>query len=188
MKYQAQLDKIATRQYSRAELAKLRVNAAAKVKAGDLEAKIVLEAIDQASPADDQVVFMGFCPGASLANRLDIEWRRDGICTFIYSPPQVERFNSISPGDLIVLKKRQTFGKTMQLFGHGRVSGIDHDPEGNRFLRMNWAAQSRVIEVPLMGCNSTVDTRSIAQVEAEMPEEFYVWLNEVPSETTSSQG
>lgn len=180
MKYQKQLDKIEKREYSRAELARLRANAQEKMKGGDLQAQVVIDAINRASPPDDFVVFMGFCPGASLANRLDIEWRREGVCTFIFldSPQQLERFNSISPGDLIILKKRQQFARTMQLFGHGRVTALERDPNGNRFLRMNWAAQDQIIEVPLMGCNSTVDIRSIEQVEADMPDAFYSWLNE----------
>lgn len=186
MKYGSQLEKIAKRLYSRADLAKLLVNAEKRAKAGDLEAQIVLDAIHQASPMDAFVVFMGFCPGASMDNRLDREWRQTGVCTFIFldSPQQLERFNSIGVGDLIVLKKRHQFGKTMQLFGHGRVTGTDYDPKGNRFLRMNWASQDKIIQVPLMGCNSTVDIRSVMQVEAEMPETFYTWLNETSSEQT----
>lgn len=187
MKYQKQLDKIDKREYSRAELARIRVNAEERLKGGDLDAKVVIDAIDHASPVDDFVVFMGFCPDASLANRLDIEWRRNGTCTFIFldSPQQVERFSSIRPGDLVILKKRQDFGRTMQLFGHGRVTGIDHDASGNRFLLMTWAEQDAVIEVPLLGCNSTVDIRSIERVEAEMPDYFYTWLN-VPRPSASS--
>jgi hypothetical protein len=179
MKYQKQLDKIDRREYSRAELARIRVNAEERLMGGDLDAKLVIDAIDHASPVDDFVVFMGFCPDASLANRLDIEWRRNGTCTFIFldSLQQVARFNSIRPGDLVILKKRQDFGRTMQLFGHGRVTGIDHDASGNRFLLMTWAEQDAVIEVPLLGRNSTVDIRSIAQVDAEMPDYLYTWLN-----------
>jgi hypothetical protein len=53
------------------------------------------------------------------------------------------------------------------------VTGIKHDQENNRYLEMNWYPQEEVIEVPLMGCNSTVDVRTIEQVEAEMPAQFY---------------
>ena len=34
---------------------------------------------------------------------------------------QVEQFNTIYSGDLVVMKKREEFGKTMKLYGHGRV-------------------------------------------------------------------
>jgi hypothetical protein len=43
---------------------------------------------------------------------------------------------------------------------------------------MNWSTQDQIIEVPLMGCNSTVDVRTIEQVEAEMPVDFFSWLNQ----------
>ena len=74
---------------------------------------------------------MGFCPGANFDNRLDIEWKEKGICTFIFlrSEQQLERFNDIWPGDLIVLKKRHQFGKTMLLYGHGRATGIKYDQD-----------------------------------------------------------
>lgn len=178
MNLQERLAKIRSRAYTRSELSQMRKNAEAMRQKGNPDAAAVLAAIDEAEPLDDFIVFMGFCPGASLENRLDVEWKQKGICTFIFldSPSQLERFNSILPCDLIVLKKRHVFGKTMQLFGHGRVSGVRYDDEGHRYLLMNWSPQEEVIEVPLMGCNSTVDIRTIGQVEAEMPAPFYDWL------------
>lgn len=178
MKYQTNIERIRSKTYSRAELTRMRTNVEGKWKQGDKDAKVVLDEIDRTEPMDDVIVFMGFCPGATMDNRLDIEWKKNGVCTFVFldSQHQLERFNSIWPGDLIVLKKRHAFGKTMQLFGHGRVTGVQHDSEGNRYLLMNWSNQDEVIEVPLMGCNSTVDVRTIEQVEAEMPELFYAWL------------
>jgi hypothetical protein len=125
------------------------------------------------------MVFMGFCLGTTMENRLDIEWKEKGICTFIFlkSQPQLERFNDIWAGDLIILKKNQQFGKTMQLYGHGRVTNVKYDEEGNRYLEMEWSSQAEVIEVPLIGCGATVNVKSIEQVEAEMPDLFYKWLN-----------
>ena len=32
--------------------------------------------------------------------------------------------------------------------------------------------------VPLMGCNATVNPRSIESVETDMPEDFWEWLKE----------
>lgn len=178
MDLQERLAKIRSKAYSRSELSRMRKNAEASLKKGHPDADAVIAAIDEAQPLDDFIVFMGFCPGATLENRLDLEWKEKGICTFVFldSDLQLERFNSILPGDLIILKKRQIIGKTMRLFGHGRVTGVAYDEEGHRYLKMNWSAQEQVIEVPLMGCNYTVDVRSIEQVEAEMPAEFYDWL------------
>ena len=180
MKHQKAIDRIRSGGYSRAELVKLRSNAESMYKKGDSDAEIVMDEIDKASPMDKTIVFMGFCPGADFDNRLDIEWREKGVCTFIFheSEQQVERFENIWPGDLVVLKKREKFGKTMLLYGHGRVTGVKNDQEQNRYLEMSWSSQQEIIEVPLMGCNATVDVRSIEQVEAEMPPKFYAWLNQ----------
>lgn len=178
MKYQKAIQRIKSGSMSRAELVKLKRNADDKYEQGDLDAKHVIDAINNATPADSYILFMGFCPDANFNNRLDIEWKGKGICRFDYheSEHQVERFNSICKGDLVVLKKIEKFGKTMALFGHGRVSGIAYDDNNIRYLEMDWSNQEQVIEVPLMACNSTVDIRSIEAVEDEMPGEFYEWL------------
>jgi hypothetical protein len=180
MKHQKTIDKIRRGTYTRADLIKLRANAESILKNGDADAQSVIDEIDLASPTDKTMVFMGFCPDADFDNRLDIEWKEEGICTFIFldSEQQLGRFNDIWPGDLIVLKKRHKFGKSMLLYGHGRVTGVKHDKNSNRYLEMNWSSQEEIIEVPLMGCNSTVDVRTVEQVEAEMPEQFYIWLND----------
>ena len=182
MRYQKQIDKLRAGGYTRSELIRLRENVAAKARGGDEDARSLLNEIDRATPRDTYIVFMGFCPGADMANRLDIEWRRDGVCTFVFheSEQQSARFNEILPGDLIVLKKRHQFGKTMQLFGHGRVTGAKYDAENHRYLEMNWADQQEVIEVPLMACNATVDFRTIEAVEDQMPQEFFTWLGQSP--------
>lgn len=178
MKYEKALERIQSGTMTRADLVALRENAVAKVEAGDRDAEQVVTAIVQAKPLDSYALFMGFCPGADFNDRLDIEWKAKGICRFDYleSTQQLERFNSICVGDLVVLKKREQFGKTMKLFGHGRVKSIAYDENNIRYLVMDWSAQSEVIEVPLMGCNSTVDVRSIEAVEGEMPDEFWDWL------------
>ena len=64
----------------------------------------------------------------------------------------------------------------MKLYGHGRVKAVAYDDDQIRYLKMDWFDQDQVIEVPLMGCNSTVDVKSIEMVEDEMPQEFYEWL------------
>jgi len=180
MKHQMVIDKIQSGTYTRSELIKLRSNAEALQKKGDAAAAAVIAEIDMATPVDKTIVFMGFCPDANFDNRLDIAWKEQGICTFIFlqSERQVDRFNDIWPGDLIVLKKRHKFGKTMLLYGHGRAIGNKYDQDNNRYLEMDWSPQDQIIEVPLMGCNSTVDVRTIEQVESEMPVDFFGWLNQ----------
>lgn len=185
MKHYKVIERIRSNIYSRSELVKLRINAELMFKNGDIDAKLVLEEIDIASPTDKFMIFMGFCPSADPSLRLDLEWKEKGICTFIHfnSKAQLQRFNNIWPGDLIILKKRQLIGKTMQLFGYGRVTGVKFDDEKNRYLEMNWSCQDQIIEVPLMGCNSTVNIKTIEQVEAEMLTEFYSWLGYGKSST-----
>jgi hypothetical protein len=179
MKYQSVVDGIKNGHMSRADLVKLKINAENKLAQGDLEAKDVLLAINNAKPSDSYIVFMGFCPNADFNNRLDTEWKEEGICRFDYleSTQQLERFNTICTGDLVVLKKREQFGKTMKIYGHGRVKSVAYDENNIRYLVMNWSSQNGIIEVPLMGCNSTVDIRTIERVEDEMPEDFYQWLD-----------
>ena len=76
----------------------------------------------------------------------------------------------------MILKKREQFGRTMKLYGHGRVRSVAYDEDEHKYLLMDWSDQNEVIEVPLMGCNSTVDIRTIEAVEDAMPEEFHTWL------------
>lgn len=180
MKYQKAIDKVKSGGMSRQDLVVLKNNAELKLAQGDIDAREVLDAIKIAKPVDSYILFMGFCPGADFNERLDIEWKEKGICRFDYlvSEQQLERFNTIHAGDLVILKKREQFGKTMKLYGHGRVKSVAHDENNIRYLIMNWSDQSEIIEVSLMGCNSTVDIKSIEAVEAEMPEEFYKWLGQ----------
>ena len=163
---------------SRSDLVRLKTNAENKLSEGDSEAEHVLIAINNAKPTDAYMLFMGFCPDADINNRLDTEWKERGICRFDYleSEHQAERFNTICTGDLVILKKREQFGKTMKLYGHGRVTSVAYDENDIRYLNVDWSSQEKVIEVPLMACNSTVDIKPIETVENEMPEEFYNWL------------
>jgi len=180
MKYEKALERVRSGEMSRSDLVKLKRNAEAKLATGDTEAQLVMDAINNATPADSYILFMGFCPGADFDERLDTVWKEQGICRFDYleSEHQSERFNSICKGDLVVLKKREKFGKTMKLYGCGRVKSVAYDKDKVRYLLMDWSNQDEVIEVPLMGCNSTVDIKSIEAVENEMPAEFYSWLGQ----------
>lgn len=175
------IERIKNGGFDRAELFRIRKNAKTQFDKGDTDAKTVIDAIDQATPLDRYFVFMGFCPGADFKNRLDVEWKEKRICRFDFteSKHQLHRFNEICAGDLVILKKREKFGETMRLFGHGRVSGIAYDEDQRRYLLMDWSKQTEEIEVPLMACNSTVDVKSIEQVDKEMPEAFFNWLKTV---------
>jgi hypothetical protein len=121
---------------------------------------------------------MGFCPGADFSRRQDARWKALGVCEFEYdqSEVQVRRFSSIRVGDQIILKKREVFGKTMKLYGHGRVIGVEYSPEGRRVLNMKWHPSESIIEVPLLGCNSTVNLKKTAIVLRDMPPGFHEWL------------
>lgn len=177
-KYAKVVARIQSGTMSRPELSKLKRNAEEKLAQGDSAAQQVLDAMDYAVPADEYILFMGFCPDADISCRLDIEWKEKGICRFDWpeSTHQQERFESICKGDLVVLKKREKFGKTMKLYGHGRVSALATDENNVRYLKMQWSAQNNEIEMPLLGCNSTVDIRTMDVVEAEMAPEFFQWL------------
>ncbi len=178
MKYQKVIEKVKSGSMTRTELVALKRNAEEKFERGDLDAREVLVAINQAKPVDSYILFMGFCPDADFNERLDTEWKEKGICRFDYleSEHQLERFNTICTGDKVVLKKIEIFGKTMKLFGHGRVKSVAYDENNIRYLVMDWSNQEEIIEVPLMGCGSTVNIKSIEAVEDEMPDEFYRWL------------
>lgn len=178
MKYQSKLDQINAGKFTRSELLKLKTNAENMFNAGDLDAKFIVDAIDEATPSDTYMVFMGFCPNGEMANRLDKEWKAKGICTFDFpeSKHQQEDFNAIRVNDLIILKKREEFGKTMRLYGYGRVTGFGYSEQDGRFLKMDWSGQNNEILVPLMGCNSTVNLKSVEKVETEMSDAFFDWL------------
>jgi len=74
----------------------------------------------------------------------------------------------------------------MRVYGYGLVTGITKDDKGNRVLKVDWSSQEQVIEVPLMGCNATIDIRTINKVRAEMSDEFFEWLNQGAESSNSS--
>lgn len=180
MKYNKQIEKLNRGEYSREAISKLKKNAENLYNGGDTDAKAVLDAINISIPPDDYILFMGFCPGADFSERQDIKWKEKGICTFDYleSEVQAARFMEVFPGDLVILKKREKFGESMKLFGHGRVKSIAYNDAGNRYLIVDWSTQDNIIEVPLMGCNSTVDIKNMDAVLKQMPDEFFSWLEQ----------
>ncbi len=122
--------------------------------------------------------FLGFCPDADFSRRRDTRWRECGICEYEVDlgSRQEGLFSRINVGDIVILKKRQIFGKTMRLYGHGQVIGVDTGPLGRRRLSVSWHKQISVIEVPLLACNSTVNLREVSSVAATMPSAFWEWL------------
>lgn len=147
MRYEKVIHRVKSGEMSRADLRKLKRNAEDKLAGGDDHAREVLRALDHATPSDSYILFMGFCPGANFSRRLDVDWKKQGICRFDYveSEQQLERFNTICPGDLVILKKREKFGRTMMLYGHGRVRSVTHDENECRYLLMNWSDQNEII-------------------------------------------
>jgi len=176
------LQKIKNQGYTRVELMKIRENIIRHLKESPSDERGLarLEAIENTEllPAESQYVFMGFCPGATLENRQDTEWLEKGICKFdfVQSEHQLRRFLDIMPGDIVILKKREEFGKTMRIFAHGQVKAAKTSRINLPYLEMDWEKPKEFLEVPLLGCNSTVDVRSLERVESEMPPEFWEWL------------
>jgi hypothetical protein len=145
-----------------------------------LDAKIIVDAIAEAIPSDTYIVFMGFCPDADFENRLDVDWKEKGVCTFEFlsDDRQKAAFYSILVNDLIILKKNAIFGKTMKLYGCGRVKSIEHNEKYGRYLVMDWSKKEEIIEVPSLACTSTVNIiKTIEEVEKYMPKEFFNWLD-----------
>ena len=131
-------------------------------------------------PLQSNYLFMGYCPGADIRRRRDEIWIKDGFCNFAFvsSQHQVNNFFKVLPGDLIILKKREKFGKTMLIHAHGKVTGLRLNKEGMRYLKVDWTQPQSPLEVSLMGCNSTVNFRSLRQVEDAQTDEFWKWLEE----------
>jgi hypothetical protein len=142
-----------------------------------------MDAIDTVSvpPLQAEYVFMGYCPGGSLDNRQDDVWIADGICEYdwVSDAIQMTRFYEVMVGDTIILKKRQTYGETMMISAHGKVLKREQSNKtGKRYFRVDWRVPRDFLIVPLMGCNSTVNTRSLKFVEDVMPKDFWGWLRE----------
>lgn len=178
-RYATAIARISSGKLSRNELQQLSRNAKSKLAAGDENAESVLAAISQASCIDTEYIFFGFCPDANIDQRQDLVWRAAKHCTFDFfeSQTQTDRFQRICRDDLIILKKRQDFGVTMRLYGHGRALSSARLENGLAVIDVDWSPQNNVIEVPLMGCNSTIDVRSLNTLQdKDMPDEFFDWL------------
>ena len=93
------------------------------------------------APNDQRIIFVDFCPGGVVFNRLDIGWILQSICTLdrFASDEQWEMFESIREGDLLVMKRSQPSSRTMRLHAHGRVVGVDFSDKGDRVFLVNWS-------------------------------------------------
>jgi hypothetical protein len=166
---------------SRSALLTMRDNAESLRGSGDGRAQEIIDAINtQAVPVlEREYVFMGYCEGADIENRSDEEWVKNGVCKFRYveSEPQLKRFCDICAGDTIILKKREKFGETMLISYFGKVThAADAKITNLPYLLVDWKKPAEELIVPLMGCNATVNVRSLDLVEKEMPKDFWEWL------------
>ena len=154
-------------------------NARVLIEKGDLGAQGILDALAQVAERDRNIVFMDFCPGGVLRNRLDLDWKKWGNCTFEFQPgnDQLQTFNSISEGALIILKKAQQIGETMRLYGHGRVNSVTHLPSSGNILHMDWSKDQKFeIEIPMLGCVNSVNFVPKASLDTPEFQEFWDWL------------
>ena len=164
---------------TRSEIRAMEGNAQILIEKGDEGAQAILDALAYVAERDRTIVFMDFCPGGVLRNRLDLEWKRWGNCTFEFHPgnDQLQTFNSISEGALIVLKKVQQIGETMRVYGHGRVVSVTLLPSSGNILHMDWSKDQKYeIEMPIMNCVNAVNVVEKGSLEGAAFQEFWDWL------------
>ena len=179
------LQRIQRKEIPRSDLLKIRENAKSLLQKGNAEAAEIIDAINKIGPPklEAMYAFLGFCPGGDIENRQDDKMLKDGIYEYndISKVKQLEHLTDIMVGDTIILKKRQTFGKTMRIYSYGPVNEVcESRITGKPYFRVEWTTPSEFLEVPLMACNSTVNIRDVANVEKSMPEEFWDWLGGRP--------
>lgn len=148
------------------------------VSLASVKDKLARAARAAAAPNVSRIVFVDFCPGGVVVNRLDIPWLQQGICTFDYfsSEEQWETFQSIVVGDLIVMKRDVSFTRTTRLYAHSRVVAWDLNENRDRVLLVNWSHEQGQIEVPLISCNNMVKIQGVSEVQSAMPMQFWEWL------------
>lgn len=180
-KYAKIIERINSGTLSRDDLYNMRQNVIAKVADGDKDAEEVLQILDRAAPAklDRRYIFMGFCPGAQSDNSLLAEWVKTSTCRFDFVEDEVQlaKWNSILPGETIILKKSQEFGKTMRLYAFGKVrERIREHSAGAEYFSVDWTVPAEHIEVPMMGCFATVNPRDLSKVSDVMHADFWNWM------------
>ena len=125
-----------------------------------------------------KIVFVDFCPGGVVCNRQDVAWVQQSICTYesFANDEQWELFQSISIGDLLVMKKSQQFSKTMLLHAYGHVFGFDFSDNRDRVLFVDWTYEQGQIEVPLLERDEMVVCCDQDAIATSMPAAFWDWL------------
>jgi hypothetical protein len=164
---------------TRSEILAMERDAGILIEKGDASAQEILDALAHVAVRDRNIVFMDFCLGGVLRNRLDLDWKKWGNCTFEFQPgnDQLQTFNSIPEGALIILKKAQQIGETMRLYGHGRVSSVTYLPSSGNILHMDWSKEQKYeIEIPIMGCVNAVNVVEKNSLDKRELQEFWDWL------------
>ena len=158
------------------------VNDTSAVTLAGVKDRLARVARRTSAPNDQRIVFVDFCPGGVVLNRLDIGWLQQGICFFDHfsCEEQWETFQSIMVGDLIVMKRDSQISQTTRLYAHGRVIASELNENRDRVLLVNWSQDQDQIEVPMIRCNNMVKIQDIDEVEAEMPIDFWHWLASSP--------
>jgi len=130
-------------------------------------------------PLSSQYNFMSFCLGADIDKRRDVKWREQGSCDFDFweSEGQMTAFSLQVPGDWIILKKENEPNETMTLYGFGKIMKRLMDIKGFTYFDVNWNDQPEEMLVPLMGCNSNINMKTLERVKRVMVKEFWVWLS-----------
>ncbi len=175
------LEKLKNGIFTRGEMLQLRDSASKLAQKGNVIAQAVVDIIHNKELPTHEVayLFMGFCPGATFRNRKDEYWIREGICKFDFLEDysQMKKFTTVLKGDFVILKKNKEFGRTMELFGHGRVLEVCRRKSDElTYLRVDWSDQKQILEVPAMGCTKTVNIRPFEKVKARMHPDFWRWL------------
>jgi len=186
------IEKIMSGKCSRSEILRIRESASILIKAAidkptkknEAKAKEAAEDLSACDghmpePLSSQYNFMGFCPGADIKRRRDAVWREQGTCEFYFgdNEGQMTAFSLQVPGDWIILKKVQELDKTMTLYGFGKITKRFMDEKGFAYFDVNWNDQSEEILVPLMGCNSDINMKTLERVEKIMGKEFWDWIS-----------
>ncbi len=186
------IERIILGKCSRGEILRIREHASSLIKAAideptkenEAKAKEASEALSTCDshmpePLSSQYNFMGFCPGDDIKNREDTKWRDQSTCNFYFEEGkgQVTAFSLQVPGDWIVLKKAQEANETMALYGFGRITKRLMDEKGFIYFDVNWNEQSKKILVPLMGCHSNINMKTLERVEKIMDKVFWNWIS-----------
>jgi hypothetical protein len=186
------IERILLGKCSRGDILRIRENASSFIKTAidkptkenEAKAKEASEALSACDshmpePLSSQYNFMDFCPEGDIKNRKDTKWREQGTCNFHFeeSVGQMTAFSLQVPGDWIILKKVQESDNTMALYGFGKITKRLMDEKGFTYFDVNWNEQSKEILVPLMGCHSNINMKTLDRVEKIMDKVFWSWIS-----------